>query len=1176
MDWTKEQRDAIEARGGSLLVSAAAGSGKTAVLVERVLRRLTDPADPCDADQLLIVTFTRAAAAQMRERIRQALGEQLRADPGNTRLLRQQQLLPLARISTIDSFCAQLVREHFSALDLPPELRLLDESESALWQAEAAAETLEAAYRADSAVFGQLALLTEQGGDDARLAEAMRKACDMAMASPDPEDWFRRAAAPYQTPQPLPESPWGRRLLEDAAERLAYLARLSERLAEDLTPDEVIAAAYGPALAADARLYRSLADLARTGNWDALRTALQKPAYTRLGAKPRGYESEWEARGKAGRAWMKDEAKALREWFCVSAAEHEEDLRALRPVAEEFLRLAADFRERYAAKKRQKRAADFGDLLHWALRLLREPDGAPTLLAQALSAQFREILVDEYQDINEAQGQLFAALSRREENFFLVGDVKQSIYRFRQASPELFLEKRRGWAKYNAADYPACLTLGRNFRSRPGVTETVNFFFRQLMSERAAEMDYTAEDELVCGAAYPDRTGADAELHVLATGPLNADGRAQREADYIADYIAAAVARGDTILDHGEPRAVRPRDFCVLLRSDKKSGMIFAQALRARGVEAHTARTESLFRSREIAFLLSLLRVIDNPLLDVPLLAVMLSPVFGFSPADLARLRAARRTTPALYHCVLAAAQDADAACRAFLETLDHFRRAAAVMAPGDLIRFLLEETGYLAVAGAMPHPAVRRANLHRLEDYAFSFDATGDGNLSAFLRYMNQIEQRENLLAVSGISESADVVRIMSIHKSKGLEFPVCVLAQCGREFVTKDTVQPLLLHTRGGLGLQRPDPGNRRRLTTVPSHALRREMLDSLKSEELRLLYVAMTRAKERLVLLTSDADPAALLRGLAGRMTFRDPVMEPQAVRRGNCFADWILSAALRHPDAHPLREAAGLPTDETRVLPCPVPLACRIVPATPAETEASAAPDLSALPPPDEALLAEMQARLRYRYPYAALTGIAAKRAVSELTEREQRDLFAFRTRPAFLGAEGLTAAQRGTAMHSFLQYADYAAAARDPAAEGTRLAELGFLTRREADALDAAKLARFFAGDLARRLLASPRLLRERKFTIRLPAAEFAEDGIAALLEDEEVVIQGIVDCAFVQDGALVIVDYKTDRVRTLEELAARYGAQLRMYRRAMERCTGLPVAELLIYSFHLEEWTRVG
>jgi len=1108
--FTDQQQQAIDARGGSVLVSAAAGSGKTAVLVQRVLNMLTK--DGFGVDELLIVTFTRAAAAQMREKIDKEIRARLQKDPNNHALRKQQQLLPLAHICTIDSFCLQLIKEHGAAHGIAQDLRLLDDSERRLVRAQAVEETLEAAYQAGEDAFAQLGLLLEFAGDDSKLARLIQTTADKAAACPHPHAWLDSLA------QDRTED-WTKLLITHMREGLDHCRKLAF-------------------FDSDIALIDSLLAL---HNWNDWRAALQNITYERL---PRGLPEQ----DKAQRTKMKKQLEKLAKLFCVSGQEHTQDMQVLLPIANVFVALVRDFIARCDEKKAARQAADFNDVLHWALQLLVDSDRQKTPLAKQLCGQFREILIDEYQDINQAQGLLFDALSQNNQNLFMVGDVKQSIYGFRQASPELFLEKRNCYHQYDGKTYPACVILGKNFRSKAGVTDAVNFTFRQLMRAQAAEIEYTADEELVCGR--DDISVCDAELHLLQYE----ENQTQAEADYIAQWIAGEIAH----------KGLQPRDFCILLRADKKSGMAYAQALQAVNVSAHAAETESLFQSREIQLFLSLLRVVDNPVQDIPLAAILLSPMVGVSPDDLAKLRM-QQPNASLYHCLHIATQN-NTQCADFLARLAGWRRMSAVYAVGDFTRMLLEDTGLLALACAMKQPARRRANLYRLSDYARDFSTRNTAGLSGFLRYMERVEAYETLTAANVMNESANVVRIMSIHKSKGLEFPVCILAQCTKKFNMADAKDSLLLHTKTGLGLMRPELENRTRLQTLPHTALSCAIRRGTLAEELRLLYVAMTRARDRLIMLTSHKNTKKAVQNAAAGCVFDSPAYAPAAIQSANSYADWLIPALLRHPCADELRNIAGL--DSSVILPASQQLHFVCAQAK-ALGQTTAQPSTSS-PTLDATLLQTVHERLEYRYPFEILNTLAAKRAVSELTEQSTQDMFAFSSRPAFTRAQGIAAAERGSAMHAFLQYVDYTQAGKNLLGEIERLQNSGYLSARDVQALERDKLSRFFEGELAARMLASPQVLREKKFTLVLPSEEFAAD-----VQGEEIIVQGIIDCAFEEDGALVLLDYKTDRVESMAVLVERYREQLRLYRRAMRRCFGMEVAQTLIYSFWLGEWVQI-
>jgi len=1127
--WTPEQKQAIESRGGTVLVSAAAGSGKTSVLVERVLRRLCDFVCPCKIDELLIVTYTRAAAAHMREEITLALERQLRQEPGNLHLLRQKQLLPLAEICTIDSFCMRLVKEHGLLLGLPPKLRMLDQSELLLLRAAAAEETLEAAYIADGQAFQQLGLLLEVSGDDRQLVKRMQQAADFALATPNPGAWLSELALAYQSSSPPQETPWGKLQLEEAAARLDYSVALCALCLDELENDPPLQTQYAPAFCSDLALAQELLAFVRAGDWDALYHSKPKPASFKR--RPAECDMDLVERCQARREVIKKSLTGVPKLFCVSIAEHAEDMAATAPVANAFSTLVLDYLDRYAALKLQRQSAEFNDNLHWAIDLL---DNYPTL-AQQLRNKYQEILVDEYQDANAAQERLFQAISRDSANLFLVGDVKQSIYRFRQANPALFMEKRRNFAPYDGTTYPSYILLGKNFRSRPGVTGCVNAVFRQLMRTDAMEIEYSKEEELVCGRDFEPADAPDAELHLLRCGEEDI---VETEARYIAQWIVSEMERTGR----------KPGDFCILLRSDKKPGMAYAAALQRAGVDAYATESESLFQSREVQLLLSLLRVIDNPVQDIPLASVLLSPFVGFTPDDLAQFPKSQ----SLYHSLQVSGASL---AFLFLSRLCAWRRFAASNAPGDLLRHLLEDTALPEIAGAMRHPARRRANLHRLTEYAAAFSERPGASLSGFLNYIDRIEADQSLLAVNVISETADVVRVMSIHKSKGLEFPVCILARCGAQFNLQDQNSPLLLHDKLGLGLQRPDMAARARLPTLPHMALKTAGKRGTLSEELRLLYVAMTRAKERLILLCGMEEPEKSLRAFAGQHT-NETRFPPALLWSANSFAHWLLPALARQPDMIFLAEP-----------PSAVPI-----------TESSIQTPGVCVEP---SFLREVAARLAYQYPYTPLMRLPAKRAVSELTEQSQQERFAFSSRPDFTRRDSISAAQRGTAMHAFLQFADFKCAFIDLDQEIERLHQLGYLTKRDTRALEKEKLRHFFSSEFCARMLRAPALLREKKFTLRIPASEFCEPEAQsdlyeiAMTGGETVVVQGIIDCAFEEDGRLILLDYKTDRVETLDILRERYGGQLRLYRRAMRECFGMEVAETLIYSFWLNSGVRI-
>lgn len=1166
--WTPEQQNAISARDGSLLVSAAAGSGKTAVLVQRVIERLTDEEHPSDADRLLVVTFTNAAAAEMRERIAARLGELLLQRPGDVRLQRQQLLLSRAHISTIHSFCNDLVRENFYKLGISPDFRISDAVEMSLLRQEAMEQVLEELYETGDE-FAGFAEFFSSGRDDSRLLRTVETLYDFVRSHPFPEQWLEQKEQMYLIPQPAKDTDWGKTVLRFARSALDYCASLTRNALALIEQDEKLQQAYSPALSADLAGISALQKTAAQGEWDAVCQAVGAFRFERLKAL-RGYQDHpLKQRAAASRDEVKEVILRLKRLFSFDEAQCREDIANLAPLIHQLFETVRRFSSRLDTLKAERRVADFGDLEHWTLRLLvRAEDGGyvRTPEAEELANNFDEVMVDEYQDTNEAQDMIFRAVSQREQNLFMVGDVKQSIYRFRQAMPEIFLRRKAAYPRYDPQknDYPACIVLDRNFRSRVGVADAVNFVFRQLMSEETGELDYSGDEELVAGAQYPPRDQADVQLHILdLSGPEGEEADMdEAEADYLADLISRMHQQRYMVTDNGKQRPVAWRDFCILLRNANTHASVYARRLQRMGIPAWCDTAGAFFGTPEVSFVLSLLRVIDNPVQDIPLLAVLMSPVYGFTPSELGEIRLNQGQGP-LYFAVRQRAEQGDGRCASFLQEMDEYRRLAATLPSDHLLRELYERTGYLAVAQAMKEGQLRLANLRLLLEYARGYERTGYKGLAGFIRFIDRLQQRQaDLAPASTMSETADVVRVMSIHRSKGLEFPVCIVAGCSRQ-LNKDHGD-ILLHPALGLGLKLRDDTMMRQYTTMAREAVALEIERGGMSEELRVLYVAMTRAKENLILLTSLKNPRRTLERLGGQLS-EDERLSPYVVRSAASYSEWLLSCALRHPDGETLRDLAGL--TNSVVLPAQEHWQM-ILASCEKDQEPDALPQEQLHPlQADEQLLQIFQQRLNYRYPAQALEKIPAKVAASELAARSSAPEYAASARPAFLESDGLTATQRGTALHTFMQFADYQAASVSPEGEVQRLVEQGFLTKEQGEAVDLERVKRFFAGDLAQRMLAAPRLLREYRFTVEIPAKDI-DATLPPELQEEPVVLQGAVDCAFEENGGLIVVDYKTDRVADPDKLRQRYAAQVDLYAAALTRCTGLPVHGCYLYSFY--------
>lgn len=1172
--WTNEQKNAIESLGGTLLVSAAAGSGKTAVLVERVIKRLTDTNNPCDADKLLIVTFTRAATSEMRERISSALARQLKIDPTNTHLLRQQMLLPNASICTIDSFCNDLVRENFHKLDISPDFKMINESERSLLAVDSVNEIIEELYTQDSSEFKELVELLFRGRDDEELAKCIMRLYEFSQAYAFPQKWLKYAQNAYCVTDDLAHSSWGTIIFDYIISALDYCEMLLKSSLETMSNDEVVFQKYSDAFNCDLNQIAIIKDFANNSDWNSVYNKIISFDFIRLGTLPRGYESSVKAIVIARRDIVKETIKKkLLPVMCCNSQDFADDINYLSPIICKLFEAVSLFSQRFSDKKKDKNSLDFSDITHLAIELLvMENDGVTerTELAKELAQRYVEILLDEYQDTNMAQDMLFSSISRDNNNLFMVGDVKQSIYRFRQAMPEIFIKKRDIFPIYKDNNYPALINLDKNFRSRIGVVGMVNFVFSQLMSREVGEVYYDQTEELKFGADYLKHDGADAELHILDISNKKETGEksTEIEARYVSQMISQMIANGFCVKgkDGGE-RPATYGDFCILLRSTKGRSELYAKELLNRGIPAYTEISGGFFSTYEVQVMLSLLRVLDNPVSDIPLLSVMMSPIYAFCADDVSKIRLIDRTIP-LYNCVVICAKNGDEHCKNFLNELEILRRFSAALPVSELIRKVYDQTDYLYLALAMNNGESRCANLNLLLQYADNFDSGQSNGLSAFIRYIDKLEKKGiELASASTISSNANVVRIMSIHKSKGLEFPVCIIANCSGKFNKESLKNNMILHSKIGVGVTRRNTQKMHEFPTVMHTATKLAVEHDEISEEMRVLYVAMTRAKEKIITVLPIENIQSKLASVSANILQSDTI-PTFAVQKSQSYADWLLYATLRHPDAIKLREI--IPEVEIETVPAQFKLDVVLGSSEIQENKKEKEFVCSA----DSKMLNEIKERTEYKYPFIELQTITAKRAASQHDAGILDTEYFATSRPAFMNKNGLTPAQRGTALHKFMQFANYDNALNNSKLELKRLVEMGFLSSEEVSVIDLAKVDKFFISPLAQRIFKSEQVMREKKFAINLPVNYF-EPSLDDRFANEQVLIQGIADCAFVEDGKLVILDYKTDKVTDLGSLAERYKSQLEIYCKALGECTGFEIKEALLYSFELGESVRV-
>ena len=1170
-NWTEKQLDAICSTGGSVLVSAAAGSGKTAVLVERVIRRLTDSENPTNANRLLIVTFTRAAAGEMRQRIAAAIEDLLKENPNDKNLVNQQMLLPSAKICTIDSFCNSLVRENFQLLDISPDFKNADESELGLLKAQAMSDTLEALYEKGEPDYLRLVELLFKGRDDSNLSDMIYKLYLDSMSYPFPERWLDSLSESYEADGKIADSVFGRIIMTYAGQAIRFCLDAIDSMKDILQESEELEKAFLPAITSDEVQICAVHEKLIENDWDGVCSCLSRFEAIRRGRTPKEYkDTPEEIRLVKTRDTVKQiMKKELPAYFCCTQSEYAQDMKYLCPLVRQLVSAAKLFSEKFTAIKTEKNIADFPDIAHMALSLLLKEDENGNIVrtdfALSEAQNYDEILIDEYQDTNKAQDMLFEAISRN--NLFRVGDVKQSIYRFRRAMPEIFIELKDCFAEYDRTkdEYPAKIILGNNFRSRKGVTDAVNFIFSQVMSREVGGIDYDDEEELVFSANYKPKADDCSEIHILDLSETDAEEESSDsvQARYIAGVIQKMIAEGFTVRDGDGERTASYKDFCVLLRSvNGGRGAAYADAFRQSGVPCFTETSAGFFSSNEVSLVLNLLRVIDNPKQDIPLLSVMMSVLYGFTVDETAKLRIDERKGD-LYTCLVNAANVGNEKARYFLGEIARLRMLCVSMGVEDFIRQVYDETALPQIVSAMPDPQAKKANLMLLLDYASTYEKAGYIGLSGFIGFIDRLDRnRQDLQGSVGISADADVVKIMSIHKSKGLEFPVCILANCFSRFNRQDEINNMVVSPSAGIGLVLRDSETLAEYPTVCHKAVKLSMKNDTVSEEMRVLYVAMTRAAEKLIMVGSLKNPESTLSRLAVNISPDSETISPFACSMVSGFGDWILTAALRNEDCGYLRALAGIGEEAV----CDSDAAIRAFVVKPEKAEAQQAKEQIAVSV-DPKLLKLIHDRCEYRYEYEPLSLAVSKRSASQ-TDKSfiDREYFAS-SRPAFLSEDGLTAAQRGTATHAFMQYADYNRAKMSVKDEIIRLVENGIIAENEGRAINVRAVEKFFESDLYKRISESRLVMREKKFTVSVPAYEIYPE--LASFPEEEVLIQGIADCVFLENGKLTVVDYKTDSLDTEEEFIEKYRSQVTTYRRALSLCTEYEVGKTLLYSFRL-------
>lgn len=1208
LTFTPEQQKVIDLRNRNILVCAAAGSGKTAVLVERIIEIVTDEEHPVDIDRLLVVTFTNAAAAEMRERIGKALSARLCQTPDNVHLQRQVSLLHNAQITTIDSFCLFVIRNNFNDIGLDPGFRIADEGELRLLKQDTLTELLEQQYQEKNKSFLSCVEYFTGGSNDRLLEEYISKLYEFSMSYPWPEDWISQCMRGYKitSVSELEETDWChyiiryiRTLVAESIADLDIALQLTER------PDGPYM--YGETLEKEKEMLSKLTQIETfAGFYEAFTTV----SFGRLPSKKDDSVNPLlREKVQLLRKNLKKRLDDIREAYLVLSPEKVvERMETAAPNVEELLLLVLAYKELLDQRKRRDNMIDFHDMEHFALDILlsRQEDGSvlPSTAAREYRAHFKEILIDEYQDSNLVQELLLKSISGEEDenyNRFMVGDVKQSIYKFRLARPELFIEKYIGYTK--EASNRQRIDLHRNFRSRPQVIDSVNSVFSRMMRPELGGVDYDEEAALYQGAVFPEsETGTEdsaadpyrTEYLVIGKDEESRLTTRGQEAAAIAHKIRELYASLKvTDKETGKLRPVRYSDIVILLRTTAGWAEEFKAVLEQEGIPAYVSSRTGYFQTVEIKVLMQLLRVIDNPLQDIPLYGTMKSFFGGFEEEEIAKIRAEDKQAP-LYELLINYDGEEKEKVQEFLKWLSGYRRKTAYTPIHKLIQDILTETGYLDYVTARPGGSQRRANVEMLLTRAAAFENTSYYGLFHFLRYMEQLEKYEVDYGEADIlDENADVVRIMSIHKSKGLEFPVCFVAGLSKRFNMQDTTGRMIADADMGIGVDYVDEELRLQSKTLKKRAVALKMkLDTL-GEEMRVLYVAMTRAREKLILTGMTADVDQFEAELSKQKEFgsfdRSGKIPFSVLAGASCYLDFLFpcldEVTLIRPKELFLADVQGAVVEIDR------------------KQKLLAGKDGE-----NKQIMTELSGRFEKIYPYQYLSDLFVKTTVSELKKKAIHDL-SFRSMedlnlgdgakgndteqaftaqwfeepeivpyiPSFISStEEMSGTDRGSAYHKVMELLDFAklGECQEPDVDKQlneqleQFVEEGRLTVQWRESIDNRKIRTFLKSSLAKRMGRAAqlgRLRREQPFVLGLPASRLG----GQFPESEQVLIQGIIDVFFEEDGRIIVADYKTDRVKAPEELITRYQVQLDYYAQALTRLTGKEVTEKIIYSFAL-------
>lgn len=1243
--WTDEQLSAIKTRNCNLLVAAAAGSGKTAVLVERIIRIITNKDNPVDIDKLLVVTFTNAAAAEMRERIAAAISKALDKEPTSKNLQKQLTLLNRANITTMHSFCLDVIKNNFHKIDLDPSFRIGDQTEGILIKDEVIETLFEEKYDQEDTEFTSLVEAFSTYKNDDNLKELIINMYNFIMSGPWPENWLKENAEAFniETMEELNNSKWVLVLKNSIKVEIEGYIKMLEKAIEiiNLTDGlEPYLETFSNELYSIKNAYNSI-----DCGLDDIYSSLCSISFGRLKSIKKDKVSDENAQNtvKSIRDDIKKKiSELINNIFSVTPEEMLINIKGAYPTIKKLTEIVLEFGEKFSQKKKEKNILDFNDLEHLCLKILSDKDENGNIIPSKTAIEFKnlfdEVLVDEYQDSNNVQETIIELVSRRKDEFpnvFMVGDVKQSIYRFRQAKPELFMEKYINYTLEESNNRK--IQLYKNFRSRKEVIDGVNYIFKEIMSETVGELEYTDEEALNLGASYENSEdenvilGGPIEVNIIEKSIEESDLNKEKldEEDFENEEIEGVNLEGKIVAkrikelmtttgnnvfkvldkETGEYRPIKYKDIVILLRATKNWSESLLDELGQEGIPAYADTGSGYFESIEIRTIMSLLRVIDNPMQDVPVIAVLKSPIMGFSAEDLSIIRL-KNKEKYFYENIADIAEEniCDISeelitrCKGFLEKLEIWRNKAIYMPIDEFIWYLYMDTAYYGYVGAMPNGVLRQANLKILFQRAKQFEQTSFKGLFNFINFINKLTKSSGDMGSAKIlGENEDVVRIMSIHKSKGLEFPVVFLCGTGKQFNLMDLNKNILYHDELGFGPDFVDLEKRVSIGTIAKEAIKKKMKLETLSEEVRILYVACTRAKEKLIITGTVNNIQKSIEKWISSASLDYNLILPSEILKGKSYLDWIGMSLCQHNDGKILREKIAVSNEISKDdnSKWDIKLWKRsdiVVNNEDDKLEEEKEVKLSILEEEyDKDVYGEVDKRLSYKYPLKESTKLKSNISVSDLKKRNSEfidqhvesinteDVESKNKRtvitPKFLQEEkGLTAAEKGTAVHFVMKKIDLdkVSSINEIKDQIQYLYENDFILEEEMKAVNPSKILNFFKSDLGKMMIElhkeGKKIYRELPFYTEISSVNI-DNTLSEEYENEKVRLQGIIDCFFEYNGESILLDYKTDYVSrdNEQELKKKYIKQLDYYSDAVFKITGKKVSKRYLYSFYLEK-----